>query len=50
MIAGAAAVGIGTANFTDPETPIKIIDGIKEYCTEHNITNIKDLIGSLAIQ
>ncbi len=47
LIAGASAVGIGTANFTDPETPIKIIDGLKKYCSLHNITNIKDLIGSL---
>ena len=47
MIAGATAVGIGTANFTDPETPIKTIEGIKKYCTEHGISNIKELIGSL---
>jgi dihydroorotate dehydrogenase (NAD+) catalytic subunit len=50
MIAGATAVGIGTANFTDPVTSINIIDGIKKYCTEHNITSIKDMTGSLAIQ
>lgn len=47
MIAGAAAVGIGTANFTDPETPIKIIEGLKKYCIDHNINNIKELSGSI---
>ncbi len=47
IIAGATAVGIGTANFTDPETTIKIIEGINKYCAGHNITNIKELTGSL---
>lgn len=48
MLAGATAVGIGTANFLNPDSAVKIINGIKKYCTEHNITNIKDLTGSLA--
>ena len=47
IIAGATAVGVGTANFNDPEIPIKIIDGLKKYCSDHSITNIKDLTGSL---
>jgi dihydroorotate dehydrogenase (NAD+) catalytic subunit len=48
MLAGATAIGIGTANFLDPESAVKIIEGIKKYCAVHNITNIKDLTGSLA--
>lgn len=47
MIAGASAVAIGTASFIEPACAIKIIDGIKTYCAAHNITNIKELIGSL---
>lgn len=47
MIAGASAIGIGTANFLDPESAIKIITGMKKYCSDHNIPNIKDLTGSL---
>ena len=47
LIAGATAIGIGTANFLDPGCSVKVIDGIKKYCTEHNIMNIKDLTGSL---
>ncbi len=47
IIAGASAVGVGTANFNDPEIPIKIIDGLKKYCSDHSIINIKDLTGSL---
>ncbi len=47
IIAGATAVGIGTANFIEPGCAVKIIEGIRKYCVSHNISNIKDLIGSL---
>jgi dihydroorotate dehydrogenase (NAD+) catalytic subunit len=47
IIAGATAIAVGTANFIEPNCTIKIIDGIKQYCIGHNITNIKELIGSL---
>ncbi|MHC4680864.1 MAG: dihydroorotate dehydrogenase [Planctomycetota bacterium] len=47
IIAGASAVGIGTANFIEPDCAAKIIDGIRGYCIRNNITNIKELTGSL---
>jgi dihydroorotate dehydrogenase (NAD+) catalytic subunit len=47
IIAGASAVGIGTANFIEPDCSVKIIEGIRKYCAGHNITNIKELVGSL---
>jgi len=47
IIAGASAVATGTANFIEPGCAIKIIEGIKKYCLGHNITNIKELVGSL---
>jgi dihydroorotate dehydrogenase (NAD+) catalytic subunit len=50
IIAGASAVATGTANFLDPSCAVKIIDGIKKYCTNHNITNIRELIGSLLLE
>ena len=31
MLAGATAVSIGSGNFADPETSIKVIDGIEKY-------------------
>lgn len=49
IIAGAFAVAIGTANFIEPACATKIIEGIKKYCISHNITNIKELVGSLAV-
>jgi dihydroorotate dehydrogenase (NAD+) catalytic subunit len=47
IIAGASAVGIGTANFIEPDCAAKIVEGIKKYCAAHNIANIKELTGSL---
>lgn len=37
MIAGANAVSVGTAMFSDPYAPIKIRDGIRDYCMETGI-------------
>jgi dihydroorotate dehydrogenase (NAD+) catalytic subunit len=48
IIAGASAVGIGTANFIKPDCAVKIIEGIKKYCERKNITDIKELVGSLS--
>jgi dihydroorotate dehydrogenase (NAD+) catalytic subunit len=50
IIAGASAVAVGTANFIDPGCTVKIVDGIKKYCAGKNISNIKELIGSLEIE
>ena len=47
ILAGASAVGIGTANFIEPDCAEKIIDGIKEYCVRNKTENIKELVGSL---
>ncbi|MDP6624892.1 MAG: dihydroorotate dehydrogenase [Nitrospinota bacterium] len=47
MIAGADAIQVGTANFIDPDISIKIIDGIKDYCKENKVGDIKDLTGTL---
>lgn len=49
LLAGAAAVQVGTANFIDPTVTIKIIDGIEAYLREYNISSVKDLTGALEI-
>lgn len=45
LMAGASAVSIGTANFHDPETTIKVVNGIEEFMAEHGIMNLNDIIG-----
>lgn len=49
MMAGADIISIGTANFIDPKTPIKVLDGIIDYCKKNGIEDIKMLKGSLII-
>ena len=48
IIAGATAVAVGTANFVEPGCTAKIIEGIKKYCVRNNVTQIKELVGSLS--
>lgn len=47
LMAGASAVEIGTANFIDPTTTIKVIDGINAWLDAHGIDDVNDLIGTL---
>lgn len=49
MMAGAKAVQVGTANFTDVYTPLKIIDGLRTYLNENGIEKITDIIGTVQI-
>ena len=45
IMAGATAVGVGTGTFRDPTTPIKIIEGIREFLVEEGFTSISELKG-----
>jgi dihydroorotate dehydrogenase (NAD+) catalytic subunit len=47
MLAGAAAVEIGTASFWDPAATEKIVDALEGWCVEHRVEKITDLIGGL---
>ena len=47
MIAGASAVQVGAAIFTDPYAPIKIIDEINEFLDSKNISSVRDIIGTV---
>jgi dihydroorotate dehydrogenase (NAD+) catalytic subunit len=47
MIAGAAAVQVGTANFVDPFIWSKLLDGIQQYMERHGIARLADLVGSI---
>ncbi|HEX7047118.1 MAG TPA: dihydroorotate dehydrogenase [Gammaproteobacteria bacterium] len=48
LIAGATAVGVGTALFYDPLICPKINRGIADYLARHGKAQITDIIGSLA--
>jgi len=49
IIAGASAVGIGTALFYDPLVCDKINAGIREYLERHDFDSISDLVGTLQL-
>lgn len=45
FLAGASAIAIGTANFIDPSTAERVIDGINHYLLKNGYTCINELIG-----
>jgi len=47
IIAGAAAIGVGTALFYDPMVCRKINAGIAEYLQEHRLRDVASLVGTL---
>jgi len=47
LLAGATAVAVGTATFTDPGVVGKVYDGIVDYCARHNFASVSDLTGAL---
>ena len=46
IMAGASAIQVGTANFTNPCTPLDIIDGIGHFMKKEGIRRISELIGA----
>ena len=47
MIAGATAVQVGTASFSDPFIWAKLLEGLRAYMTQHGVSRLADLTGSL---
>ncbi|HMF64501.1 MAG TPA: dihydroorotate dehydrogenase [Edaphobacter sp.] len=46
MMAGATAVQIGTASYADPRAVENIANGLKRWCSSHNIAHVTSLTGS----
>lgn len=47
LMAGAMAIEIGTANFIDPTTTIRVINGINEWLDNHGVKDIHEIIGCM---
>ncbi len=47
MIAGAASVAVGTANFVDPSTAVRVIDGIEAYLVRKGHPSVQDIVGTV---
>ena len=48
LLAGATAVAVGTATFTDPGVVAAVHDGIVAYCERHGFASVAELTGNLA--
>ena len=47
ILAGATAVSVGTANFHDPCTTVKVVEGIRAYMEQYGVEDIHELIGAV---
>jgi len=50
LIAGASAVQVGTANFTDPFIWGKLLAGIADYMARHGVRRVSDLVGTVELR
>ena len=48
LLVGARAVQVGTANFLDPASSVKIVEGIGRYLAGRGIPDVNDLVGAIA--
>lgn len=49
LIAGASAVGIGTANFVQYDIGVRIVEGLKKHLERRKIYDINEIIGRLEV-
>lgn len=47
MMAGASAVQVGAAIFTDPFAPVKIIEEMNEFLDKKGISSVRDIVGTV---
>ena len=45
LLAGASAVQVGTASFIDPQSSVKILEGIENYIVKKGFSDIKEIVG-----
>ncbi len=46
IMAGASAIQVGTASFTNPRAPLDVLEGIEQFMRKEGIKDIADLIGA----
>jgi len=50
LVAGASAVQVGTANFWDPSSPLRIARELDEFLIRERIASVRDLVGTLCLK
>ncbi len=47
MMAGASAIQIGAAIFSNPYAPVEIVDGLNKWCDENGVKSISEIVGTV---
>ncbi|MFN8239622.1 MAG: dihydroorotate dehydrogenase [Bacteroidales bacterium] len=47
FLAGATAIQVGTANFIDPMTPVKVLEGIESWLARKGFKDIREIVGHI---
>ena len=47
ILAGATAVQVGTATFSEPAAAVRVVDEIAAYCERHHVEDVMSLVGAL---
>jgi dihydroorotate dehydrogenase (NAD+) catalytic subunit len=47
LLVGATAVQVGTANFIDPSTGVKVAEGLKSFAEQQGLTDVGQLVGAM---
>lgn len=47
IIAGATAIQVGTATFVDPNAGVRIAQELRDYCDDHGVASLAELVGTL---
>ena len=47
LLAGATGLAVGTALFLDPNTPLQILEWLRNYLSRKGKTDIRQIIGTL---
>jgi len=47
LLAGAHAVGVGSATFLDPRAPLRIVEELRAWCARHDVRRARDLTGGM---
>ncbi len=45
IMAGASAIQVGTASFTDPRAPLDVLEGIEQFMKKEGVKDISELVG-----
>ena len=47
LLAGASAVGVGTATFAEPRAALRILGELVEWCHRHGVARVSELTGAM---